>query len=291
MSTAQRVAAVVAVVACALCLAPPHRVGAEGGGEVIETSSSSSGSVVIASEALTGYSGGGYSGFDGVLDCTWYDTREPISNPQKEAVIWNSAAVVRYQHIYWFQCVKIASQQVVERGWRAYDPGNGNPWRSPAEVLATWAFHDWDRLPLPDPTLATSPPAAIHVVNLESWFWAQLPPDHQVRTDAGPGNWSLVTATVKNLTLDLDEPGVDPVVCPNGGIPWSKNSTRHDPDACTYTFTKRGVHHITATLTWAITATGEIDGQPINATAPDRTTNTTLDITVNEILTHIESEK
>lgn len=265
--------------------------GAGGKGDAtIEASSSASGQTVIAASAPTGYTGKGYSGFDGVLDCTWYENFPSISNPLKDKVDWSQAAVLRVLHLYWFQCIKIGTPDIPVKGFRTYDPGNGSPWFNPPIYINTWAFRDWDRLPLPRPALQTSPPAAMHVVNLESWFWAQIPPEKRVRTYLEPANWSLVTATVKNLTLDLGEPGVEPVVCPNGGVPWTTSSPKHDPNACTYTFTKRGPHHITATLTWAVTATGAVDGQPINATAPDRETTTELDITVNEIVTHIKAE-
>lgn len=137
------------------------------------------------------------------------------------------------------------------------------------------------RIPLDAPTLHLTPgPGRTGLVGLPTWLWVDPTPaawGPATATAAVPGLSVTATAAVDRITWTMGDGTT--VTCTTPGTPYAPSrGARPSPD-CGHTYTRPGIHTVTATTHWAITWTG--GGQTGTLTAT-RTT-TVGDIRVGEM--------
>jgi hypothetical protein len=110
------------------------------------------------------------------------------------------------------------------------------------------------------PPVRTSPPAdALHLVNLETWFWVD-PADWSPQGDGAQRGTVEVSVTATPVTLVIDPgDGSAPLRCPGGGTPYNPDLPADaQTSTCTHTYTEPGDYTPTATVVYDITWTSNL---------------------------------
>ncbi len=118
------------------------------------------------------------------------------------------------------------------------------------------------QLPIPDPSIASSPPAGTaHVTGIPSWFWSATPLTPLSASATLGGVTATVTATAVDLVVDPGDGGAARS-CPGGGTPFDPSRPAAEQrSGCTHTFQRRshdqpgGTWPTTVTVSWHLTWT------------------------------------
>lgn len=228
--------------------------------------------------------GGGSATVDNDWDCRFY---KHIDNVNGAAIGGAEVTDLSPDNTYVRYCYYRGELRITELF--TYNPSmpGGQPPPAPAdpEQLARAAL---DAAKLPDPELVSAPPqGGTTPVNLPVWFWADLPGPDQATAQADANNSAVTTATpTGTLTIDPGD-GSEPIICPNGGVPWARGRPDSTPGACLHTYLKPGTYEVTTTLTWSVRYEANIIGLPITGALPDETTRSTRSITITELTTRL----
>lgn len=164
------------------------------------------------------------------------------------------------------ECVNPATDVITYQELLVFDPGNPLGRIAAGERAAEEALA---ALPLPEPTIHTSPPAsAFQLVGFPTWYWTDsaipLSATASIATIA-----STVTATPTELVIDTGDD--HSITC---------TAPRPNTDDCTYTYAwssrhrPSGRYDLTATQTWHVTwaatngETGDLGDITQTATIP-----------------------
>ncbi|MFI6985867.1 PKD domain-containing protein [Embleya sp. NPDC050154] len=130
-------------------------------------------------------------------------------------------------------------------------PGGAPPPPTPAELGARASA----QIPLDAPTVHLTPgPGKTGLVGLPTWLWVDATPatwGPATATAAVPGLSVTATAVVDRITWTMGDGAV--VTCTTPGTP--ARSAQPSPD-CGHTYTRPGVHTVTATTHWTVTWAG-----------------------------------
>ncbi|MFI6985865.1 ATP/GTP-binding protein [Embleya sp. NPDC050154] len=160
------------------------------------------------------------------------------------------------------------------------NPGGGGnvvPPPTPAELGAQASA----QIPLDAPAVHLTPgPGKTGLVGLPTWLWVDATPaawGPATATAAVPGLSVTATARVDRITWTMGDGAV--VTCTTPGTPYSPARGAHPSPDCGHTYTRPGVHVVTATTHWSITWAG---GGQTGTLAATRTT-TVGDIRAGEM--------
>jgi hypothetical protein len=217
---------------------------------------------------------GGSGGGGPVWECGYYDVG-PIG-PFGPGINTAGGIVTPQDGVsYWLLCR--ADDQVVYQALVLWDPANPFAGLAAGDRAAEEARN---ALPLPDPTIRTSPPeTAEQLVGVATWLWLADPWAPLSAQATLGGVTATVTATPVDVTWDPGD-GSPTIVCADAG-------TAFDPSApgrassCTHTYLRRstgsdgaGAFPVSATVRYDVTWTasngdgGDLDPLTRTATVP-----------------------
>ncbi|WP_439681841.1 ATP/GTP-binding protein [Embleya sp. MST-111070] len=159
------------------------------------------------------------------------------------------------------------------------DPGAGNAGTAPTPPTpAELGARASAQILLDAPTVHLTPgPGKTGLVGLPTWLWVDATPTSWGPTSATaavPGLSVTATATVDHITWTMGDGAT--VTCTTPGTPYTPNRGAQPSPDCGHTYTRPGIHTVTATTHWTITWTG---GGQTGTLAATRTT------TINDIRT------
>ncbi len=192
-------------------------------------------------------------------------------------VVGSDAVVPQEDGLYAFICLDADTGAQTFAGFRRYDPADPFGGVYAGERAAEIAV---ERLPLPDPDLRMSPPAAaFQLVGVPTWFWVGDAWAPQSATASVGTIAATVTATPTLLEVDTGD-GTH-LTCSGAGTAWAEGAA----STCTHTYTRSSRHEgtgrypVSATVTWAVTWTAT-DGDAGDLGNLTRTVD--LDVLVQE---------